>query len=364
MSKKHKILHIVHAHSFGSLERYIISLIKKLDQLGFESELLYIREEGSPLPEAEECTVVTHQINKSQGSGRECIFQIKKLIKSLGCTLIHTHDCESVCLGTLAAKLAWRKCIHTKHVRTAKAVASWIYNLNTFIIPVSQDIKYDLLKYNRIPKKKIRVVFNGVDLASIDRHCDPAKRKERRKELKISEKAYVIGNIGRLCKEEDQASLIKALKKMVSRDLDAHVLICGEGPMKEEILKVAKDYQVADRVNIVSDNGHPGEILNLIDCYCLNAFNEGRPLSLLQAMAARKPVIATTVGANKEVVEEPKTGYLVPCGFPERIHSAVMMLNAIETLSKEIGEAGRKKVEEKFTIEITAKAYFELYQSL
>ena len=77
-----------------------------------------------------------------------------------------------------------------------------------------------------------------------------------------------------------------------------------------------------------------------------------------------KPVIATTVGANKEVIEERKNGYLVPCGYPERIHSAVMRLTAIESLAAEIGEAGRKRVEENFTLEQMARGYAELYSQI
>ncbi|HLF19142.1 MAG TPA: glycosyltransferase [Candidatus Omnitrophota bacterium] len=356
-----KILQVVHSHGAGTLERLVIQLSRKLVERGQELAIVFVKEEGADFPRERTEGLKTYILEKKKGFDGQLIGRLRQLILKEGIHLVHTHDAESAVFGTLAAKLSFKPCLHTKHVRGYRHIPDWIYGLNNFVICVSEDIKKDLLSANHVAEKKIQVVYNGIDIEAIDRSLDPAQRKALRQKLGFSDDAFVIGNIARCVKEEDQATLIKALKKMASRELNAQLLIAGEGPLKDELMRIADEYQVASRVKIVNYNGHSSDILNAIDCLILTTFSEGRPFTLLEAMAARKPVIATSIGANTEVIEERKNGYLVPCGFPERIHSAVMRLKAIDSLASEIGEAGRKKVEEGFTLEQMARGYSELY---
>ena len=352
-----RILHVLHSHCSGSLERLVINLVRQLNKRGIESQIAFIKEEGSDFPRENTDGLKTHVLT-CRGGGAP---PLREMIRPEKINIVHTHDLESIRIGALAAKLSFKSCVHTQHVRAYKKIASWIYNLNTFIICAADDIKQDLLAHTHVASRKVHIVPNGIDLEALDWTINPQKRQTLRRQWGFDEKAFVIGTIGRLVKEEDQATIIKALRKMVSRELDARLLIAGEGPLKEELEKVADEYQVKDRLKFISFNGNTGDILNGIDCLILANFHEGRPFTLLEAMAARKPVIATAIGANKEVIEERKNGYLVPCGFPERIHSAVMRLTAIESLAAEIGEAGRKRVEECFTLEQMARGYAELY---
>jgi len=356
-----RILHVIHSHCSGSLERLVVNLTRQLNKRGVESQIAFLKEENAVFPREKADGIKSYQLDCGYAPGS--VSQVIGIIRQEKIDIVHTHDLQSIYWG-LAAKLSLRPSIHTQHVRTYKKVSNWIYNLNKFIVCASEDIKKDLLTYNSLPKQKIQIVYNGIDLEAVDREIDAQKRQALRRQWGFDDKAFVMGTIGRLIKEEDQATIIKALRKMVSRELDARLLIAGEGPLKEELEKIASEYQVNDRLKFVAFNGNAGAILNGIDCLILANFHEGRPFTLLEAMAARKPVIATAIGANKEVIEERKNGYLVPCGFPERIHSAVMRLTAIESLAAEIGAAGRKRVEENFTLEQMARGYSELYSQV
>jgi glycosyltransferase involved in cell wall biosynthesis len=290
--------------------------------------------------------------------------RLRTLIKKEKVSLVHCHDPQAHPAAALAAKFARVPSVYTQHFRAYKHTPSWAFACDRAVVCASADLKRDLLAYHRIAAGKIHVIYNGVDVGRIDAACGERSRQHMRTQLGFGPTDYVIGNIAPCVKEEDQASLIKALKKLNSREQNAHLLIAGDGPMKEELIKVAEACGVAGHVKFIAANGDAHQLLSAVDCLALTGFNEGRPYTLLEAMAAKKPVIATAVGANKEVIEERKNGYLVPCGFPERIHSAIMRLNAIKELPAQIGEAGRKLVEEKFTIDATVNSYAELYKAI
>jgi glycosyltransferase involved in cell wall biosynthesis len=102
-------------------------------------------------------------------------------------------------------------------------------------------------------------------------------------------------------------------------------------------------------------------LMKFFDVFVLSSFSEGVPLTLLEAMAASKPVVATKVGGNPEVIENGKTGSLVPCGFPERIEVAVMKIYINKNLGPQLAEAGRRRAEEIFSLQKITQAYMDLY---
>jgi glycosyltransferase involved in cell wall biosynthesis len=357
-----KVLFVLHAHSLAPLHRLIKGWAKGLTSHQIEVVLAVIQEEA--LADTQATMARTYYLKKKNGFDAGLIGRLKEIISKEGAQLVHAHDLSSVVYSTLAARMSRRRCLLTQHFRVSSRVPGWVLAFNSAIVCASQDLMDDLLRYHRINRKKLHVIYNGVDLKAIDASLNEERRRALREELGFAEDAYVIGSLARCVKEEDQGTIVKAIKKLASRELDARLLIVGDGPAKEEIVKAAGEYGVKERLTFVNINGDYAPFLSAIDCLVLTNFSEGRPLTLLEAMAARKPVVATSVGANKEVITEGKNGYLVPCGFPERIHTAVMRLNSIPELPRQIGEAGRKLVEEKFTLEGMVNSYAELYAKL
>ena len=339
-----KILFLLKPRTHQLLQRYLASFIDAARPHGIE--------------------VVTELMGEDKAAGLADVRHVRALIKREKISIVHSHDPEVHPCAALAAKSAFVPSVHTQHFREYKHTPGWPFFLDAAVVCASQDLKKDLLSYHSIGARKLRVIYNGVDVERIDAQANERSREALRAKLGFSPSAYVIGNIAPCVKEEDQASLIKALKKLNSREQDAHLLISGDGPLKDELLRVAQQYGVKERIKFDHANGNHYELLGAVDCVVLATFNEGRPYTLLEAMAARKPVIATSVGANKEVIEERTNGYLVPCGFPERIHSAIMRLNAIKELPAQIGAAGRRIVEERFTIVKTVNSYAELYKEI
>ena len=341
-----KILYLLKPRTHDLLKRYLDSFVASAKERGIDVSTVHLAEEDLR-------------------AGKFALLRrLRGMIKQEGFALVHSHDPDTHPFAALAAKAAFVPSVYTQHFREYKRTAHWPFALDAAVLCASEDLKKDLLSYHRVSSRKLRVIYNGVDVRRIDAEADAKAREELRAKLGFGPSVFVIGNIAPCVKEEDQASIIKAIKKLASRELDAQLLISGEGPIKDELIKVAEDYGVKERLKFYHANGDPYKLLSALDCLVLTPFNEGRPYTVLEAMAARKPVIASSIGANKEVIEERKNGYLVPCGFPERIHSAVMRLNAIKELPQQIGEAGRRLVEEKFTLERTVNSYGELYKEL
>jgi len=363
--QKSGILHIIDSHCAGPLAQLVVDFVQKFNERGLCAQLVYLKQPGAGDLKIADKKIALHIIEKQKGLDIKLIFHLAQIIRKEKINICHSHDLESVIYSSLAAKLSGISSVHTQHIRAYKKIPNFIFALNKYIIPVSEDIKKNLLQCQRINEQKIQIIYNGIDLASIDRHLDNHRRLKMRMDLGIGKDTFLLGNIGHLTAQEDQITIIKALRKLIQRDTDAQLLIAGNGPQKEILEAFISKYHLKNRVKFLDPQRvERGEILNMLDVYILANFSEGRPFSLLEAMAAGKPVIATTVGSNAEVVEEKKTGYMVPCGFPERIHSALMRILAIDTLASEIGQAGRKKIEEGFTLDRMALFYEQVYRQI
>jgi len=303
------------------------------------------------------------ELKKTEGFDWGLILRLAAVLRKEKADIVHTHNFAPLIYGTLAAKLAGIPCMNTRHGRAPKKASSLIWALNKYVAVISEDAKKALNENNRINPKKVKLVYNGIDL---NRYNGSANNdlKSMKRELGLKEDSCVIGNIGRLVKEKDQTTLLKAFKKLIQKKFNGELVIVGDGPLKEELISLSKEYDIADHVKFLGYQDDIEKYYRLFDIYILSSVSEGISLTLLEAMASGKPVIATKVGGNPEVVVERETGYLVPCGFPERIEQAVMRLNINQALTKEMGVNAKKRVQAHFSLTGMSDQYQKLYEDM
>jgi len=145
----------------------------------------------------------------------------------------------------------------------------------------------------------------------------------------LKKNSFVIGNCGDLKREEDQASLLKALRKLISKEINAEIIFLGDGPLRLDLENLAKQFNVADHVHFWHDKITFEEFLNHCHAIVFSGFAPNPDLKPVhKAMTAGKPVIVTKIEGYRDIVEDGKSGFLVPCGFPERIEAAIKKLEA------------------------------------
>jgi glycosyltransferase involved in cell wall biosynthesis len=145
---------------------------------------------------------------------------------------------------------------------------------------------------------------------------------------------------------------------------DVRFLIIGDGGLKKQLMDLSSNLGVSKNVMFLGFRSDIPELLSVMDVLVLASLREGFSNAILEAMAAMKPVVATNVGGNPEVIIDGVTGLIVPPKDPHSMAQAILNLLQNEDLAQQMGEAGRRRVENHFTIDVITQKYIQLYDSL
>jgi glycosyltransferase involved in cell wall biosynthesis len=232
-------------------------------------------------------------------------------------------------------------------------------------VVVSADLHRWLTDRAHIRPTKVVYIANGVDAVAFHvPRIEPAPRKLLGDFA--PQGTVLIGHVARLDKVKDQAGLLAAFKLL--RDGAGHVecrlIIAGEGPQREELERQIAGFGLGATVRLLGNRQDVAELLAECDVFALSSIAEGMPVTLLEAMAARLPVVATDVGGVGLVVETGVTGTLVPAGDPRAMASALTTYAANPALRRQHGAAGSARVAAQFGLGAMVGAYVNLYDEL
>ena len=352
-----KIVHVIYSVNSFQFKELIAAFIYHQLEQGMEADIVHIIKENetSRILKLRNINVFTY--TKNEGRNLNLVGKLSKLFKKNKYDVIHVHNLDMANVAGLAGRLAGIKTVLTLHCPGRKKVSGLNRMLFNKIVCASDYIR----KRMTTESDKVNVVYNGIDTKIFDKNFGPTVYQENRRMLGLKDDSFVIGNVGHLTKTEDQGTILKAFRKLRQKGLNAEVVFTQEGPLQDQLQSFVRKNKLEDRVHFTANKIDKVEALQLFDLL-VHSNNQPRyPFVLMEAMAAGTPVITTKIGTNPEVIAERKTGHLVPCGFPERIDSAIMRLNAIKTLPTEMGQAAKRHTEDKFTIEKMVQNYHQVY---
>jgi glycosyltransferase involved in cell wall biosynthesis len=280
-------------------------------------------------------------------------------------TILHTHTLVAGnVLGTLASPGPVVRHLHIQnHFRAAtRPILRRLDNVtarrSARLVAVSHDTRraYERQGY---PAGRIEVVHNGVALPS------GRSNGALRSELGVPDGAPLLGEIGRLCDVKGQRELIEALAWLP----EARLVLVGAdvergGAFQTELEGVARRAGVRDRVVFAGHRDDAAQLLDELDLLVLPSWTEGLPLTVLEAMARGRAVVATPVGGTPEVVADGETGVLVPPRDPRALAEAIGRLLADPELRGRMGRAGRERVAQRFSEEAMTRRTLEIYDEL
>jgi glycosyltransferase involved in cell wall biosynthesis len=167
--------------------------------------------------------------------------------------------------------------------------------------------------------------------------------------------------VARLSPEKDLACLLQAMALVMARDPSIRLEIAGDGPCREELVRLAQELGLGGTVRFLGEVRDVPALLRRASVFILPSRSEGISLTLLEAMAAGVPVIATRVGGNPEVVVDGQTGLLVPAQSPNDLADALLRIRGNNEDAQLLGRAGRRRVESHFDIRTMVAHYERLY---
>ncbi|MDO8726617.1 MAG: glycosyltransferase family 4 protein [Candidatus Methanoperedens sp.] len=241
-----------------------------------------------------------------------------------------------------------------------KLIKRIIYAKIDLAITVSAKNKDVLIKNFNLPKNKIKVVYNSINIDYIKNYNNETVQELKNK-FTISESAIVFGTVGRLDRQKGHDYLINASKNVIRKVPEAIFLIVGRGKLKHQIRQKIKDNNIEKNFRLVGYQKDLPEIHALIDIFVLPSISEGFPFVLLEAMAAKKPVIATNVGGVSEIIMNYVNGIFVEPMDSEALSKAMLILATDKKKRTDFAEMGYNTVVLNFTLEKMISATKEIY---
>jgi glycosyltransferase involved in cell wall biosynthesis len=302
---------------------------------------------------------------------------IVRAIQRLRPDIIHTHTAKAGMLGRLAAVLAGGArpvIVHTYHghvlegyfdpLRNAayRSLERQLGRATDALIGVSSATVDDLVRLAIAPRSKFRVIPIGLDLEPFLSAPAGAGRAFRR-EMGASADVVLLTFVGRLVAIKRVDLLLRAVARARQLGAPIRLAIVGDGALRPRLERVAAELGVREQVCFAGYRAEMVAVTAAADIAVLSSDNEGTPVSLIEAAAAGKPAVATTVGGVPDVVT-PETGLLVPAGDAERLAQGILALAGDPALRATVGEQARRRVAQRFSAERLVRDIDSLYTEL
>ncbi len=341
----------LHLHRSG----YATGLLSLYDPPGtwFESEL---RAEGVPL----------FFLAKRPGLDPRMIGRIARVLRVFRPDVLHTH--LYVLKYALPALVAWRRCsvVHTLHnlapyeVELPSRMLQYLaFRAGVVPVAIGDSVAESVRQvYGLAP---VRVVPNGIPVAGFA--PTPAAREEVRASLALPPEAPVFVTVGRLSLQKNSAALLRAFASQALRSLGAHLLLAGDGDLRSQLEQFALRLSLGDRIRFLGVRSDVPRLLAAADVFALASRYEGNPLTVMEAMAAGLPVVATRVGCVPELVS-PDTGLLVAPGDEPALEAALRELAADLPRARAMGATAARIAAARFDVSSMARSYEALYAEI
>jgi glycosyltransferase involved in cell wall biosynthesis len=361
-----KVLQLISSGGYYGAESMLLNLCLAQQRAGCENSLAMFDNQHQPNTELyEQAWRAGLKVYPIRCRGRADWFALRHigaLIRSNSVDLIHTHGYKANLYGYLAARFENRLAVATCHNWVGGTPALGIYNhldrlvLRKFraIAAVCDEVEENLVSWG-IPRHKIRAIANGVDTAASE-----AAGPARFPGIGIVS-GKVIGMVARLDLQKGFEYLLLALRELCNYVDGLALILVGEGPDRVAIERRVQQLGLQQNVLLAGRRKDMPEVYAAIDMFVLPSLNEGLPMTVLEAMAAAKPVIATRVGALPSVIRDGETGLLVPPRDVAGLRDAISILLEDPYLRKRLGTQAREWACQHYTSDAMAQKYRQMY---
>lgn len=386
MSKGIKIVRIIARLNIGGPAVNAVLLSDGLNNNGFstclvtgsieqaEGDMSYLAEQKGVRP------IFVPELGRKLDLFRDLMafWKIYRVIKKEQPDIVHTHTAKAGALGRIAAILAGvRVRVHTFHghvfdgyfgsiaTKVFIAIERLLARFTTKVVAVSNSVANDIsIRYNIAPKEKIAVIPLGFDLERFLKADE--NRGKLKKELGLSEEIALVGIVGRLVPIKNHKMFLDVAKKLLTIDygLWTKFVIVGNGELRQELENYAEKLGIKNSVIFLGWRRDLENIYADLDVVCLTSLNEGTPVSLIEAMASARPVVATDVGGVRDIVKNEENGLLVSSNDVSSFSKALLkMLNDREKRI-EMGRNGREFVKVNYNKDRLIEGTKYLYKCL
>jgi len=367
-----KVLHMIaHLHT-GGTERQLAQLVKYMNEGDEFLPIVCTFRDGEIRKDIEDAGVRVVIIPKRGRIDPGLIFRLVRFLKAESPQVLNTWLFTANTWGRIAGILAHipvivgaeRRAQFGKRGFFSRKINKILTHITDIMAVNAHSIKDYLVNIEGINPDKVVVVRNWFDFEKFDEALRRANVSQMRKEFGIGEGDIVVCTVARLAEQKDHATLLKAARIVLDRESRVKFLLVGDGPLREELEALRKSLHLENGVIFAGRREDIPEILAACDIVALSSIREGLPNALIEGMAAGKPIVATNIDGNVELVKDGENGFIVPPKEPQLFAEALLKLVQDEGLRGRMGQAARKFVEENFDRQKAIERLLEVYREL
>jgi glycosyltransferase involved in cell wall biosynthesis len=346
-------------------ERVVVTLSSALEDMGVRSIVTAIVNQGQASDagvneKARKLGLTTEEVISKGRIDRNLVGSLRELITRHQIDVIHCHGIKPGLYSLLAARNRKVALVSTCHLWVIENARDWLITaldrglLHAFdeVVAVSASMAPQLRSFG-IPHK---IVDNGIDL----------KPFSNPQSTLIQERGWqgrpIIGAIGRLAEQKGLPYLLRAAPEILRENPAALFIFAGDGPDQEALQAEANNLGIQESVHFLGVQENIPGLLSSIDVLAMPSLSEGMPMALLEAMAAGRAVVATRVGAIPKVIDHGVNGWLIDSGDVNGLATGINEILRSGDFRARLGRAARRTIESRFSAEIMAKNYLDIYR--
>ncbi|MCL4534263.1 MAG: glycosyltransferase [Bacteroidetes bacterium] len=359
-----KVLLLSSVLNVRGAERLLLEIARRLDKDKYEVVVCSLRHSAPMAGQFRELGLRVEVLEMRAFVQPGPLWRLYRLLRDEHIDVLHTSLFRDAIYGRLLGRLAGVPVIvnfmHMGHR------AFWRYWLNRWtagmadrVLPLSHTVERLALEQDRFPADKLEVVYQGLDLSEFS----PAPRSaELARSLGLDSARPIVGTVAALIPQKGHRYLIEAMPAVREVAPGAQLLFVGKGPLRAELEGMCRERQ--QKAVFLDEIPNIADALGMMDVYVQPSLQEGIPQAVLEAMAMCKPAVATDVDGNPEAVVDGVTGLVVPPRQPGALAAAVCRLLAEPALAVAMGQAGRRRIEEQFTLDRMVRRIEQIYDEL
>lgn len=358
-----KVLQVVLSLNPGGTEKLVLELVKRL-QGEVPMAVCCLDQDGAWSDTLRNADIDVTALHRGAGFRPGLGRAIAQFAARHGATVLHCHQYSPFVYGSLARM--WRpglRVVFTEHGRLSDAPPSpkrrvanrFLSRAPRRVFTVSAELKQHLVAEG-FSDDRVGVIYNGVDVGPMP---SPELRRAWRRELNIPDGTVAIGTIARLDTVKDFGTMIRSVAGAAQR-APVQLLIIGDGAERQALEREAQACGAPGLIRFLGHRDDARQLLAACDVYANSSISEGISLTILEAMAAGLPIVATAVGGTPEIIDA-SCARLVPPRDPAVMSAAFELLAVDLDLRTSLGTAARRRVEERFTLDRMVREYRDVY---
>ncbi|HEV8385528.1 MAG TPA: glycosyltransferase [Candidatus Acidoferrales bacterium] len=369
--RKPRIMLFTDSFSHGGTERQFVQVLRLIDREKYEVLAGCLKRRGQFLSEAEALGIPIYEFpitSLRKWSTISWLDKLTKLLEDEKVDLVHAFDFYTDIFAVTAAFLAdvpvviaSRRELAGDRSRFEQWGIRFACQLASAVVANSHAAGSRLTGLFTENSRKVRVVPNVIDLGAFRMEHAP---ENVRRQLGFAPGTPLVGALAMLRVEKDLPTFLRAAALLRSSAPEVRFVIIGEGAERQRIESLARELQISASLLLLGDRHDVPDLLAALDVFVLSSVTESFPNAILEAMVMGRPVVATRVGGVPELVEDEKTGFLVPPGDASAMAKRIQQLLHDSALRRSMGDAGRLRAQRDFSPQRVQESLESLYDEL